>query len=193
MKKVIMSALATIVLAGSLQAQSLKLGVKLGANLSKIDAAAYTDGFKLSYQGGAWLELDVTKKLGVQPELLFSQTSSTTTNDPNTILTGLNKNIDTKLNYLSIPVLLRYNVNKFVTINLGPQYSILLNKNSSLLDNGKNAFKSGDLSAVAGLQLSLGSLRVYGRYNVGLTDLKNVEDKEKWTSQQIQLGVGLQL
>jgi hypothetical protein len=36
-------------------------------------------------------------------------------------------------------------------------------------------------------------LRVYARYNIGLTNINNIDDRDKWTSQQIQVGLGLKL
>ena len=46
---------------------------------------------------------------------------------------------------------------------------------------------------VAGLQLNLGTLRVYGRYNIGLTNLNDIDNKEQWKSQQIQVGIGFKI
>jgi hypothetical protein len=81
----------------------------------------------------------------------------------------------------------------FLTLNAGPQFGILLQQDKSLLQNGRDAFKSGDLSMVAGAQLNILMLRVYGRYNIGLTNINNIDDRDKWTSQQIQIGLGLKL
>jgi hypothetical protein len=46
---------------------------------------------------------------------------------------------------------------------------------------------------VAGAQLNILMLRVYARYNIGLTNINNIDDRDKWTSQQIQVGLGLKL
>ena len=73
----------------------------------------------------------------------------------------------------------------------GRQFGILLNKDDNLLQNGQQAFKSGDLSMVLGAQVNLKVLRVYGRYNVGLQNINDFSDQQKWTNQQVQLGVGL--
>jgi hypothetical protein len=44
-----------------------------------------------------------------------------------------------------------------------------------------------------GLQLNLKLLRLYGRYNVGLADISDISNSDKWKSQQLQFGVGLKL
>lgn len=46
---------------------------------------------------------------------------------------------------------------------------------------------------LAGLQLNLSSFRIYGRYNIGLTNLSDIGNAESWKYQQIQLGVGLKV
>ncbi len=174
-------------------AQGVKLGIKAGANLTKIDGVSFDDSYKLSYQAGGFAEIDFSKKFGIQPEVLFSQTTSKTESGTSPIYTNINKNTDVNLNYLTIPVLLRYNVNSLLTLNLGPQFGILLNKDNTVLQNGQNAFKGGDFSMVGGVQLNISAFRIYGRYNIGLTNINDIDDKDKWKSQQIQLGIGFKL
>ncbi len=101
------------------------------------------------------------------------------------------KNI--QLKYLSIPVLLNYNINKFLALQAGPQFGILLNKNDNLLQNGENAFKSGNFAVVGGLQLNLLKFRAYGRFVGGQTDISNLSNSDTWKTTAIQLGVGFTL
>ena len=193
MKKNIFSTLTVLLLVTFINTQGLRIGVKAGANLTKIDGISFDDSYKLSYQAGGFLEIDFTKKFGIQPEVLFSQTSSKTESGAAPLYTNLNTNTDVNLNYLTIPVLLRFNVGNLVTLNLGPQYGILLNKDNTVLQNGQNAFKGGDFSMVGGAQLNISAFRIYGRYNIGLTNINDIDNKEKWKSQQIQLGIGFKL
>jgi hypothetical protein len=83
-----------------------------------------------------------------------------------------------------------------ISFQLGPQFGILRDKNQSFTGNAASAFKSGDLSMLGGVQLNLLSLRVYGRYAIGLTDIndiQNIATSEKWQSKTLQIGVGLTL
>jgi hypothetical protein len=66
-----------------------------------------------------------------------------------------------------------------------------MSKNESLLQNGKNAFKSGDFSVLAGLQLQVLKFRIYGRYAVGLSNLNDIDKMDSWKSQSIQIGIGV--
>ncbi len=193
MKKLFVLAAVLVCAFSTLQAQSgFALGVKLGANLTKIDGVRFRDAFNTSYQAGAFAELNLSDKWGIQPELLFSQTTSKMDTSLAQVV-GFHNTRDVKLNYLSIPILLRYNINKFITLNAGPQFSILMNRNDNLWSNGKSAFKGGDFAMVAGLQVNISSFRIYGRYNIGLTNISDVDNSGKWKHQQIQLGVGLKL
>lgn len=195
MKKIILSTFVLIVFATFAQAQksgSFHLGAKVGANLGKIDGQSFKDGFNLGYQLGGFAEINFNKNIGIQPEVLFSQTKTKYDTSFGQIL-KLSDGENINLNYLSIPILLRINAGSLLTFHLGPQYSILMNKSETLLQNGKEAFKSGDFSVVAGAQVNLGALRVYGRYNIGLSNIGDIGNQDKWKNQQLQLGVGLRI
>jgi hypothetical protein len=195
MKKVIIASLALFCITVSSYAQGgFRLGIKGGANMNKISGVSFEDGYDLAYHLGGFAEIDFTKKIGIQPEVLFNQSTSTTASGYNSIYQNLiipNQNIT--LNYLSIPILLRWNVGELITLNAGPQFGILLNKDEHLLQSGQSAFTDGDFSMVAGLQFNLKTLRIYGRYNIGMKNINDYDQKDKWTNQQIQLGVGLKL
>lgn len=191
MKKIILSAVGIFIIMIAANAQAgFRLGIKGGANLTKISGQSFDQNFKLGYQLGGFAEIDFSKPFGIQPEVLFSESYGRTAN-LSAIPTNLDGSQDIKLNYLSIPILLRINVCNLVTLHVGPQYSILINKHNTTLRNGSDAFKSGDFAMVGGLQLNLSALRIYGRYNIGLSNINDLGNQDKWTSQQLQLGVGL--
>jgi Outer membrane protein beta-barrel domain len=190
--------LASFLLIGVLaQAQAgFRLGVKAGANLNQISGQSFSDSYDLSYHLGGFAEIDFTKKWGIQPELLWSQSKSTRTTGFNSIYQNIvtpGADQQIQLDYILIPILLRYSVGKMLTLNAGPQFGILMNQNNNLLVNGQDAFKKGDFSMVLGAQLNLTTLRIYGRYNIGMNNINDIDSKEKWTNQQIQLGIGLRL
>ncbi len=194
MKKILFPALAILFFVATSAAQTFHLGAKAGANLGKIDGKSFNEGFDLGYQLGAFMELDISKTLGIQPELLFSQTNTKVDSGFSAVYGNIDNAVfgeKISLNYLSIPVLLRINAGKLLTLHVGPQFSVLTNKDNTLLANSEAAFKSGNLAAVLGAQLKLGGLRVYGRYNIGLSNINDIDDQNKWKSQQVQLGLGL--
>jgi hypothetical protein len=195
MKRVILLTVALISISVASFAQ-FRLGIKGGANLSKVSGKSFNEEFDLGYQLGAFSEIGLGGNLGIQPEVLFSQVNAKRSSGFNSIYQGLasnNSNDEIKLHYLSIPILLRYNVSKLVTLHAGPEFSALIDHDENLLQNGEKAFSNGDFAVVGGLQLNLKRLRVYGRYNVGLNNINDIDEKDKWKNQQIQLGLGVKL
>lgn len=198
MKKLLLASFAMFVIAVAVNAQGgFRLGIKGGLNLNQIQGVSFNDGFNYGYHLGGFAEIDFTKKIGIQPEVLWNQSNSQMSGQFATLYPSITNpntlNQDVVLNYLSIPILLRYNLGSMFSIVAGPQFGILTNKNQNILQNGQKAFSDGDFSMVAGLQVNLKALRLYGRYNVGMKNINQIDQKDKWTSQQIQLGVGLRL
>jgi Outer membrane protein beta-barrel domain len=187
-KSIFPIALLLIISSGSF-AQGLSLGLKAGANLGKVSGQSFKNEFTLGYHAGGFATIDFSKKFGIQPEVLFSQTNVDTANNFSQVY-NFNHIDKIKLQYLTIPVLLNYNVAKILTIQAGPQFGILMDKNKSLLENGKDAFKSQNFSIVAGIQLNLLKFRAYGRFVGGMTDISNIGSADTWKTQAIQLGVG---
>lgn len=176
------------------QAQSFHLGIKGGANINKLTGKSFKDEFSFGYHLGGFAEIGISKKFSIQPEVLFNQVSQDTSSEfrqiYNNLLSSSNRS-NIKLNYLSIPVLLNYKPSSILSFQLGPQFGILIDQNQNLLQNGKEAFKKGDFSMLGGVQLQLSSFRVYGRYALGLSNLNDIDDQDKWKSQSFQIGVGL--
>ena len=196
MKTKLLSFFAAILLSQALMAQ-FHFGIKGGANVTKIDGQSFKNKFEYGYHIGGFAEIGFGGKLGIQPEVLFNQYSTTVDSSfkhvyQNVFNAAYQSNV--KLNYLSIPLLLTYKfIGYFITLQAGPQYGILIDQNKTLLQNGKNAFKKGDFSLLGGAQVKLGAIRVSGRYEIGLNNLNDIDNKDQWKSQGFQVSLGLAL
>ena len=191
MKTKIIIAAILVFFSFPLFSQGLTFGIKAGANMGKITGEAFKDAYKLGYHAGAFVTIG-GKKLAIQPELLFNQVNTDTATSFSQI-TGFNNVSHIQLHYLSIPIMINYNLANILALQFGPQFGILMDKNKNLVQNGKDAFKSGDFSLAAGLQLKLLKFRVYGRFVGGTTDLNNIGSNDTWKANMIQLGIGLAL
>ncbi len=169
-----------------------KLGIKGGANIHKLDGKSFKNEFSFGYHLGGFAEIGLGKKFAIQPEVLFSQTNIDTSSSFSDVYDFDNIS-KVKLSYLQIPLLLNYKANDFVTIQAGPQYSILMDNDKTLVQNGKEAFKKGDFSLLGGLQLNISKIKIYGRYAVGLNNINDIDNQEKWKNQTVQIGLGLTL
>lgn len=175
-------------------AQSFRLGIKAGANMGKVDGKSFKDEYQLGYHLGVAPEIMFTKKWGIQPEVLFNQNNTKLSSTFEDLYQISHSEIkDVKLNYLSIPLLLNFRPVSFLTFQAGPQFSILMSKSRTLLENGGDAFKKGDFALLGGAQINILRFRVYGRYGVGLSNINDIDNRDDWKSQTIQLGVGLAL
>ena len=195
MKAKSLAILLVALIAGSVSfAQGFHLGLKGGVNMFKVDGASFKEEFKYGYNAGLFAEINFSKKLGLQPELLWNQSETRVSNQfRNMYNDGLNELKDVKLNYLSIPLLLNYTPSRLLTFQAGPQFGLLINKDDRLLENGKNAFKKGDLSMLGGIQLNVGSAKIGGRYAVGLLNINDIDNRDRWTNQGFQLYVGFRI
>ncbi len=174
-------------------AQGLHLGLKGGVNIFKVDGKSFNNEFKFGYNLGAFAELNFNSQWGLQPELLWNQTNYRTGNDFNAVYPGGVNDVKGKLNYLSIPVLLSYRPVKLLSIQAGPQFGILLNQDKNLLQNGKEAFRKGDFSLLAGAQLNLLKFKAGARYVIGLNDINDVGNSNKWKNQGFQVYIGVRI
>ena len=129
MKKVTLFFIAVLFISsGSLFAQGFHIGVKGGTNLTKMDGRSFDQGFKWGFTAGGFAELNFTDHIGIQPEVLFNQSSTRTASDFNQVYNqGINSR-SVSLNYLSIPLLLSLKLSPLLSILIGPQFGILINQ-----------------------------------------------------------------
>ena len=114
------------------------IGVKAGMN----NASVYSsngDNFqaksRLGFAGGAFLVFPITKLIGIQPEVLYSQKGY----DGNGVILGNAYNVTHTSNFLDIPIFLAIKPSHWFTLLVGPQYSYLLSQ--------KDVFTSGIINA----------------------------------------------
>ena len=192
MKTKLLLAAVISILSVNVFSQSFKIGFKAGTTLNKISGQTFKDQFSYGYHLGGFVTIGMGKKFAIQPEVLLNQINLDSSNKFSDVY-KFDKLNSVKLQYLSIPLLLNYNAGKLLTLQAGPQFGVLLNKSNTLVQNGKEAFKGGDFSMLGGMQLNISHFRFYGRYIIGLSNLNDIDNKDKWTNQSVQLGVGLAL
>jgi hypothetical protein len=194
MKKSLVILLVAIT-ASSVSFAQFRIGPKLGANIGKIDGKGFDEQYKLGYHLGAFAEIPLGKKFALQPEVLWNQINSDTVTGFSAIYQNLDDQSlqNPQLNYLSIPLLLTYKPAKILSLQAGPQFGILLNKDKTFLQNGQEAFKNGDFSMLFGAQLNILRVRIYGRYAIGLNNINDLPDQEQWKTTGFQVGLGLAL
>jgi Outer membrane protein beta-barrel domain len=196
MKTKLLSLAAAVLFSTGLMAQ-FHIGAKGGANVTKINGKSFKDEFRYGYHIGGFMELRMGNKFVLQPEVLFNQYSTTLDSNFKNIYQGVfnaSAQSKVKLNYLSIPILLNYKlIGSFLSLQAGPQFSVLMSNNKTLLQNGGEAFKNGEFSMLGGVQIKLAAFRINGRYAIGLNNINDIDDQDEWKSEGFQVSVGIAL
>jgi len=169
--------------------QGFELGVRLGANMSKVDGKAFDEEYRLGYNIGAYSQIKLSEAWGVQPELLWSNINTRTANNVDEVY-NLGNMTDISLDYLSIPILVTFTPVSLISFQSGPQFGIMANSHQSTIMDGRDAFTSGDLSWIVGTQLNVGPIKGGVRYVIGLNNINDLSEQEKWINNGLQLYLG---
>lgn len=174
----------------------IRFGIKGGVNANRISGQSYKSGFNYNYQAGAFLQINFARRLGIQPELSFVQTSAEFSNDPSDVYYDLflgGSQREATMNYLEVPVLLNLNIgtSKRIKLQMGPSYGAMLKQTVDSLVSSGNLYKSAEWSGIAGLWIQLPTINMGARYKVGFTNINNVSGLQQWKSQAIQIFLGL--
>jgi hypothetical protein len=174
-------------------------GLKADLNLTNISGNGMASGYTAGFNAGVYAERTFNNKWSFQPELLFSQSNTKRSGDFQTYYPDTYNPYsatDVKLAYINVPLMFKYNVTPEFSFLAGPQVGFLLVDAESLLSlQNNNAFKKTEFSANAGAQYNVKRVSIYGRYNLGISNIQNIknDDRYTWRSNHIQLGVAVRL
>lgn len=195
MKKIYLTLVTLTILSNAFG--QVSFGPRIGANLANIQIDASVDNKAiLRFHAGGFLRARLTKKLFVQPELLYS-------------IKGFNapsidfiEDHDILLSYIATPILLGYHINKKVSVILGPEFGFLTEAKA---DYGEASFDQTESYNKVDIGVDLGisftptkKLGFDLRYNYGIKNLGKVliRDTEgnttygaKATNRVLQFGV----
>jgi hypothetical protein len=192
MKKIIL--LSTIFIVFNVKAQEkIGIGIKVGQNFTSVNSVS-VDRHSASFQGGVTFQVGINDKISLVPEVLLSQTKLSTNPSIVDVLGDKRLKPETyHLNYLLVPLLVQVKPFSNLLLQAGPQYGILIDQRKDGKENALLAFQKGEFSFVGGAKVNLGDFFVYGRYVIGLQNINELQDQEKWKTTQWQLGIGMNL
>ena len=180
-------ALALVALSTGAFAQAqIAIGIKAGPNFATINADDPGTTYKnrTGYHFGAFGLIKLTK-IGIQPEILFSQQGTKVKVDGN--------DFESNFSYINIPIILKLYTIAGINLQAGPQFGFL-SKAEIDDDDAKDFVKSSDVSLAlgAGWDLPFG-LTLDARYNLGLSDINDGISEDKVKNQVWQISVGYKL
>ncbi len=173
-----------------------RFGATAGVNVNKVNGQSYKTGFNYNFQLGAFAQINFDRKFGLQPELNFVQTSTEFTNDASDVYNDIFRDGSqktAKLSYLEVPVLLNVNIGttKKVKLQFGPAYGALLKQTVDSLRTNGSIYKNGNWSAIGGFWIQLPLVNFGARYKLGLSNLNDIDNRQSWKSQAIQIFAGV--
>lgn len=191
-KHVLMLALAITFCTTGLMAQGVSGGLKAGLNFANQNFES--DGISMNPDGrtgfhiGAFATINMGT-IGIQPELIYNAVGSK-------VDLGSFGEVVTKMDYLTIPIMVRINFAKIVNIHAGPNFGFLLSAKQDFdgdEEDIKEFTKGTDLGLGVGLGLDLPmGLTAALRYNLGLSNVTE-EDDATVKNNVFQLSVGYKL
>ena len=168
-----MKKLALVILAGISFATAnaqFQFGAKGGLNVTSLGGSAINDKWKslVSFNLGFYARLPLADRLSLQPELVYSAQGGKYDNPDYT----------RHLNYLNIPILLKYAVGNGFSIETGPQVGFLLAAHDKADGNSftrKSYFNTADFAWAVGVAYRIPETKwgIDARYNFGIANIQN--------------------
>ncbi len=168
-----MKKLALVILAGISFATAnaqFQFGAKGGLNVTSLGGSDINDNWKslVSFNLGVYARLPLVDRLSIQPELMYSGQGSKYNNPDYT----------RRLNYLNIPILLKYAAGNGFSIETGPQLGFLLAAHDKADGNSftrKAYFNTADFAWAVGVAYRIPETKVGidARYNFGIANVEN--------------------
>lgn len=195
--KVILAVLALVMVSSAAFAQAqFAVGIKGGPNFATLDVkdpgATYKN--RTGWHAGGFVLLKFAK-IGIQPEVLFSQQGSK--------IKVNTQDLEANYSYVNIPIILKLYTVAGINLQAGPQFGFLTKAESDYdpitgepfgsTEDVKAAYKKSDVSLALGVGWDLPfGLTIDGRYNLGLS---KVDDNAAFeTKNQVwQVAVGYKL
>jgi hypothetical protein len=153
-------------------AQKFEIGVKGGVNFSNFTGTGNWQDVKaktlVGYHFGGFVSFFLGNYFAVQPEILFSTQGSK--------FETAGQTFDQKVNYINLPVMLKYRSKSGFYLEAGPQFGFKTSESSSSIDS---LAKNTDFSMAAGLGYhSKIGLGVGVRYTAGISKVGDFKATE---------------
>ncbi len=201
-KFLLATGLLTVIGYGAMSQVQLAVGVKAGPNFAKIntDASAMENyENRTGFHGGAFVLIKATK-IGIQPEVIFSQQGSKVTIN--------SQDYESNFNYINIPIIIKLYTVAGINLQAGPQFGFvssaeaprpdISNPQQITVADVKDLTKGSDFTLALGVGWDLPfGLTIDARYNLGLSQIyedapfSNQSDDAK--NQVIQLSLGYKI
>jgi len=174
----------------------LGYGFKTGINLTHFHIdnlkddpyPGYSSKYRTGFVLGMFVNVPVYKQFSVQPEFLYSSMGGD-------YWTKLRDHVRARYNYFSVPVLVKYNFYKRLSVVAGPQFDLLIaakERDNSGVYRASDYLKDNDVFVTAGLEFQASKYIVFqARYMKGFNDIDYRSDGIRYYQEGVQATFGL--
>jgi hypothetical protein len=187
MKKLLSAICITVLVGTFAQAQNISVGARGGLNFATAtfssSGVTVAPSTRTGIMLGGYATVMFTDNFGLQPELFYLGNGYTS------------GGVTTKLNYLSLPVLFRYNITEMFHLLAGPQLGVLMSAKQTgggATVDIKDAVNSSDFGISTGLGLDFSKFNAGVRYYAGLSNISKASG-ETVKNHAFELVVGYKL
>ena len=197
MKKIAIAFVCMIMAVGTAMAQKqFTFGPKIGVDYTHYWGKNVEHGGQLNYQAGLFMEYRFTNKFSVAPEVVFAAQGG----KYDTKVLGVELKETDHVNYINVPVMLKYYVIPELSIDFGPQVGFNVYSKNTIegkveklkekeTTDMKKYTKTVDFGLGLGLTYNITEeVFIQARYTMGLTKVFNVDDDSKNGNGQIAIG-----
>lgn len=191
--------LGLAVVAGSM-AFAQQFGIKAGGDLSHLSGKdAKETNSRFGYYAGVFANVPVGKDFSIQPEVLYNSLGFKTIDADFGDLAKVK--VSNSLDYISIPVMVQYNVVPNFYLEAGPEFSFLVSAKAKAsgsvvginIPTGSTSIKDAFNTFNFGMGIGAGynftkNIGINARYTAGLTDIDKVDNASAKIN-GLQLGV----
>lgn len=191
MKKIAIALMCMIMATGAAMAQKqFTFGPKIGVDYTHYWGKDVEHGGLLNYQAGLFMEYRFNDKVSIAPEVVFAAQGGKYKWMDNVIEVSTTAH----MNYINIPVMLKYYVAPSLSIDFGPQLGVnVYHKQTDKWTVGDkdfkdtyevNGVKSIDFGIALGLTYNIANdVFVQGRYTMGMTNAFKYGDAKNGNAQ----------
>jgi len=195
MKKISLVIILMVMSVAGFSQVQVAVGIKGGPNFANINTeSSVGENYKsrTGFHAGAFTLFKFTK-VGIQPEILFSQQGSNVEFN--------SQNIEQNFSYINIPIMLKLYTVAGINLQAGPQFGFVSKaevestiNNVKTTTDIKDELKGSDLSLAlgAGWDLPFG-LTIDARYNLGLSKINDGSNSPDAKNQVFQVSVGFKI
>lgn len=191
MKKILLSLFAVMLVISVSAQRRVGFGPKVGMNAAMLSDKAFDA--RISFNAGLFVEYDLSAAWSLELSAIYSSQGAKMENVPVTLTEKMDATL--RLDYINIPLVVKFYPWMGMNIFLGPQYSMLVDAQQKFKDQDatsvKKSYKKCDFGGVVGLGYTWEcGMLISAQYNMGFLPIYKDKKLDKVYNNVFQVNLG---